>query len=102
MAKAKSTTGADAPVKSLNILERLDALRGGIQDAYCMAACIDYALLHKESDMDPEIAVCVRKHLVMPLDALSYEAADIKTALEQRSPNRRTLRKAGKISTRQS
>lgn len=86
MAKAKSTTGAKASGVSVKILERLDALREGIQDAYCMAACVDYALLHKESDMDPEIAVCVRKYLVHPLDALSYEAADIKAALHSKPP----------------
>lgn len=81
MAEAKSTTGAQVPEVSGQILERLEALHEGIQDAYCMAVCVDYALLHNESDMDPEIAVCVRKYLVLPLDALSYEAADIKAAL---------------------
>ncbi len=88
MAKAKSTTGAKASAAFIKILERLETLKEGIHEAYCLSVCIDYALLHKESDMDPEIAVCVRKHLVHPLDALSYEVADIKAALEGKPRNR--------------
>lgn len=96
MAEAKSTTGARASGVSGQILERLEVLREGIQNAYCMAACIDYALLHKESDMDPEIAVCVRKYLVHPLDALSYEVADIKACLETYPRVRTEIEKAEK------
>lgn len=96
MAKAKSTTGAEVSEVSGQILDRLVALHEGIQDAYCMAVCVDYALLHKESDMDPEIAVCVRKYLVHPLDALSYEAADIKACLETYPRVRTEIEKAEK------
>ncbi len=81
MAKAKSTTGAKASGVSTQILERLDVVVEGLQDAQCMAVCVEYALLYQGSDVDPEIAVCVRKHLVHKLDALSYEVADIKACL---------------------
>jgi hypothetical protein len=81
MAGSKAITGARATGVSDQILERLDALRNGVHEAYCMATCVDYALQHKESDIDPEIAVCVQKHLVKPLDALYYAAAEIREAL---------------------
>lgn len=97
MAKAKSTTGAKAPAASIKILERLEAIREGIHEAYCLCVCIDYALLHKESDMDPEIAVCVRKHLVMPLDAMSYEIADIRATLEGKPRKRNADEKVDEL-----
>jgi len=81
MAAAKSTTGAKASVVSPEILDKLEAVNEAIQDAQCMAVCIEYALLYQGSDVNPEIAVCVRKHLVNSLDALSYEAAEIKACL---------------------
>lgn len=81
MAESKGITGPQASGVAGELLEKLDAIKEGIQHAYCMAVCVDYALLHKESDIDPEIAVCVRKHLVQPLDALTYSIADVETAL---------------------
>lgn len=99
MAKAKSTTGAKASAVSVQVLERLEALREGIHEAYCLSVCIDYALLYKDSDMDPEIAVCVRKHLVHPLDALSYEVADIKAALEGKPRKRGAVETADDLAT---
>ena len=58
MAEAKSTTGAKVSGVSGQILDRLVALHEGIQNAYCMAVCVEYALLYQGSDVDPEIAVC--------------------------------------------
>jgi hypothetical protein len=81
MAKAKSTTGVKASGVAPELLDRLEAVNEGIQDAQCMAVCVEYALLYQGSDVDPEIAVCVRKYLVNSLDALSYELVEIKACL---------------------
>jgi hypothetical protein len=100
MARAKSTTSAKESGVSTEILERLEAVSEGLQDAHCMAVCVEYALLYQGSDVDPEIAVCVRKHLVHTLDALSYQVADIKACLATYPRMRAEIEKAEKPAAR--
>jgi hypothetical protein len=100
MAEAKSTTGAKASGVSPEILDRVEAVNEAIQDAQCMAVCIEHALLYQGSDVNPEIAVCVRKHLVHSLDALNYEVAEIKACLGTYPRIRNEVEKAEKPATR--
>lgn len=100
MAEAKSTTGVKASGVSPEILDRLEAVNERLQDAQCMAVCVEAALLYQGSDVDPELAVCVRKHLVHSLDALSYEVAEIKACLGTYPRIRNEVEKAEKPAAR--
>lgn len=61
---------------------RLGKLSEALHRAYCMAVCLDRALRHNASDDSPELAVCLHEYVVLPLDALGFEAAQLKEALE--------------------